>query len=46
MLPIVPNDGSPAMTPSKSSGKRCASISAWRPPFEQPSKYACRGALP
>ena len=29
----------PAMMPSKSSGKRCAYIIAWRPPFEQPEKY-------
>ena len=26
--------------PSKSSGNRCASMSAWRPPFEHPKKYA------
>ena len=30
----------PAAIPSKSRGKRCASISASRPPSEQPEKYA------
>jgi hypothetical protein len=30
--------GSPAMTPSKSSGYRCASSSPSRPPVEQPLK--------
>ena len=30
--------GAPATIPSKSSGYRCASIIAWRPPFEQPRK--------
>jgi hypothetical protein len=30
--------GAPARMPLKSSGKRCASISASRPPSEQPLK--------
>jgi hypothetical protein len=30
--------GAPEISPSKSCGSRCASISAWRPPFEQPQK--------
>lgn len=30
--------GAAATMPSKSSGYRCASIKAWRPPFEQPRK--------
>jgi len=39
-------DGDPTMMPSKSSGKRCASINASRPPFEQPLKYERLGPLP
>ena len=31
--------GAPTTMPSKSSGKRCASISPWPPPREQPTKY-------
>ena len=38
-MPVKSAAGAPAMMPSKSSGYRCASISAWRPPFEQPLKY-------
>ncbi len=38
--------GAPAEMPSKSSGNRCASISASRPPSEQPTKYERRGPLP
>jgi hypothetical protein len=30
--------GAPAAIPSYSSGKRCASITPWRPPVEQPLK--------
>ena len=33
------------MMPSKSPGKRCASISASRPPSEQPTKYDRAGSL-
>ena len=34
------------MMPSKSFGKRCASVSPWRPPVEQPFQYEDFGALP
>ena len=36
---LVQNTGAPATMPSKSFGKRCASMSPSRPPVEQPSKY-------
>ena len=38
--------GAPARMPSKSAGNRCAKISAWRPPCEQPSKYDFEGVAP
>jgi predicted acyl esterase len=38
--------GAPATMPSKSAGNRCASISASRPPSEQPLKYERCGAMP
>ena len=38
MVPVKFSTGAPTVIPSKSFGKRCARISACRPPVEQPSK--------
>jgi hypothetical protein len=35
-VPAWLTTGAPTMMPSKSHGNRCASISPWRPPVEQP----------
>jgi hypothetical protein len=43
--PVQSSPGAPAMMPSKSSGKRCASFIAWRPPAEQPFQYEWAGPL-
>ena len=44
--PVQSRPGAPAMMPSKSAGKRCASTIAWRPPAEQPFQYEYVGAVP
>ena len=42
LAPTAPQAGAAETMPSKSSGKRCASFMAWRPPAEHPTQYEYR----